>query len=344
MSYNEDRYSRQIRFHSLGDSGQKLLSQSRVTIVGCGALGSMTAMAFARAGIGTIRLIDRDMPELSNLPRQILFDEHDIQNGLPKAAAAKHHLKRINSEITIEETVADLTADNADRLLSNTDCIVDGTDNFETRFLINDFCCREHINWVYGGAIAAEGRVLAIQPRTTACLRCLIPHPPPSGSMPTCETAGIIGPAAYVVGAIQASETIKLLTGVQNVGKEMFVCDLWEGICRTIDLSPLAEVGCPTCKEDDFPWLEKRISGSATVLCGRDAVQVSPPNSTHSVDLASLAKRLESIGPVTVNDWLVRLEIQSDLHVSIFPDGRAIVSGTREETKARSIVSRYLGT
>lgn len=344
MSYNEDRYSRQTRFHSLGTSGQNKLSQSRVTIVGCGALGSMTAMALARAGIGAIRLIDRDIPELSNLPRQVLFDEQDIQKGLPKAAAAKHHLSRINSEITLEETVADLTADNADNLLSNADCIVDGTDNFEARFLINEFCCREQKNWVYGGAIAAEGRVLAIQPGTTACLRCLIPEPPPSGSMPTCETAGIIGPAAYVVGAIQANETIKLLTGAQNVGKEMFVCDLWEGLCRTVDLSPLAAVGCPTCREHDFPWLEKRIGGKATVLCGRDAVQVSPPDGSRPIELESLAKRLATIGPVTANAWLVRLEIQPDLHVSIFPDGRAIVLGTREEAKARSIVSRYLGT
>ncbi|MFM7034925.1 MAG: ThiF family adenylyltransferase [Planctomycetia bacterium] len=343
MPYDHERYSRQVRFAPLGEDGQEKLAHSRVVIVGCGALGGASAMALARAGVGSLRLIDRDLPEISNLPRQVLFDEQDVRDGLPKAVAAKRRLERINGGVAIEAEVADLTRHTADHLLGGADCIVDGTDNFEARFLVNEFACREGIPWVHGGAIGAEGRVLAVRPGETACLRCLIPEPPAAGVLPTCETAGILGPAALVVGAVQAAEAIKLLAGVRRMGNSLLVCDLWEGLWRTIDLSPLAATGCPTCRARDFPWLEGRAGGSAAAICGRHAVQLGG-GAAGSIDLASLAERLRAIGPVTANPWLVRLDVEQGIQLSVFADGRAIVSGTRDESRARAIVSRYVGT
>lgn len=342
MAFDAARYSRQVRFGPLGEAGQERLAQSRVAIVGCGALGSVSALALARAGVGMLRLIDRDLPEVSNLPRQVLFDEQDLRDGLPKAVAAKRQLERINSSLQIEVAVADVSLRNAGRLLEGVDCIVDGTDNFETRFLINEVSCRDRIPWVHGGAIGAEGRVLAVRPGITACLRCLIPDPPSAGSLPTCESAGIIGPAALVVGAVQAAETMKLLVGAADVGNALLACDLWEGAWRRIDLSPLAETGCQTCRQADFPWLEGRRGGVPTALCGRDAVQVVAANAGE-IDLTSLADRLRGVGRVTANPWLVRLDVEPGVQLSVFGDGRVIVTGTREEAKARAIVARYVG-
>lgn len=337
-----ERYSRQVRYAPLGAAGQARLATSRVAIVGLGALGGVSAMALARAGVGMLRLIDRDLPEVSNLPRQILFDEHDIRAGLPKVVAAKRHLEAINSRAAVNVEVADLTPRNAGRLLADVDCIVDGTDNFEARFLINEFACRHGVPWVYGGAIGGEGRVLAVRPGTTACLRCLMPDPPAAGAVATCDTAGIIGPAALVVGAVQAAEAMKLLVGAAGCGNALLACDLWEGMWRTVDLAPLAERGCPTCRGGDFPWLEGRVGGATTVLCGRDAVQVAPA-ATAAMDLEALADRLRSLGPVTVNPWFVRVAIEPGMELSVFQDGRAIVAGTRDEAQARAIVARWLG-
>lgn len=342
MAYDAARYSRQVRFGPLGEVGQERLSRSRLAIVGCGALGSASALALARAGVGMLRLIDRDLPEISNLPRQVLFDEQDVLDGLPKAVAAKRHLERINSDLQVEVEVADLTSSNAARLLGGIDCIVDGTDNFEARFLINEVCCRDRIPWVHGGAIGAEGRVLAVRPGVTACLRCLIPDPPAPGMLPTCESAGIIGPAALVVGAVQAAEAMKVLVGAPDVGNTLLACDLWEGAWRRIDLSPLADAGCPTCRSGDFPWLEGRHGAATTALCGRDAVQVAASGGG-TIDLASFAERLRGVGRVSANPWIVRLEVEPGVRLSVFADGRVIVTGTRDESKARAIVSRYVG-
>ncbi len=340
-SYDADRYSRQTRFAPLGAVGQERLVAARIAVVGCGALGSVVAMALARAGVGFLRLIDRDLPERSNLPRQVLFDEADVAAGLPKAVAAAKCLARINSTVTVEPVVTDLTAANAMDLLSGVDVIVDGTDNFEARFLVNEVACRHGIPWVHGGALGAEGRVLAIIPGKTACLRCLIPDPPAPGSLPTCETAGIIGPAALVVGAVEAAEAIKLVVGPHDTAGRMLVCDLWASAWRTVDLSPLSAAGCPTCRSADFPWLDGRLGGRPTPLCGRDAVQV--PAVVGSVDLAALAERLATVGAVVANRWIVRADVEDGIQLSVFADGRAIVSGTRDEARARGIVSRYLG-
>jgi molybdopterin/thiamine biosynthesis adenylyltransferase len=341
-AFDADRYSRQTRFAPIGSEGQARLAAARVAIVGCGALGSVAAMTLARAGVGSIRLIDRDLPERSNLPRQVLFDEADVAAGLPKAVAAAAQLARINSHASIEPVVADLTAANAERLLADVDVIVDGTDNFETRFLVNEVACRHRVPWVHGGAIGAEGRVMTVVPGRTACLRCLVPEPPAPGALPTCDTAGIVGPAALVVGAVEAAEAIKLLVGeADKAGGKLLVCDLWENVWRTVDLAPLAAAGCDTCRNGDFPWLEGRLGATATPLCGRDAVQV--PASGGAVDLGMIAARLAAVGTVFSNRWIVRAEVEDGIQLSVFADGRAIVSGTREEARARGIVARYLG-
>lgn len=340
--FDADRYSRQTRFAPLGPDGQAKLAAARVAVVGCGALGSVVAMTLARAGVGFLRLVDRDIPEPSNLPRQVLFDEADVAAGLPKAVAAAGRLATINSQIAIEPVVADLSAANAADLLGGCDVIVDGSDNFEARFLVNEVACRSRVPWVHGGAIGAEGRVLAIVPGRTACLRCLIPEPPAAGSLPTCDTAGIIGPAAVVVGAVEAAEAIKLVVGApEAASNRLLVCDLWSNVWRTVDLAPLVAAGCPTCRAADYPWLEGRLGGRPTPLCGRDAVQV--PSAGGGVDLAAVAARLALVGTVVANRWIVRADVEEGIQLAVFADGRAIVTGTREEARARAIVSRYLG-
>jgi molybdopterin/thiamine biosynthesis adenylyltransferase len=341
--FDRDRYSRQTRFAPLGPEGQAKLAAGRVAIVGCGALGAAAALALARAGVGSLRLIDRDVPEPSNLPRQVLFDEADVAAGLPKAVAAAKQLARINAAAALEPVVADLTPANAETLLASVDVIVDGTDNLEARYLVNEVACRSGQPWVHGGAIGAEGRVLTVIPGQTACLRCLVPEPPPPGTLPTCDTAGIIGPAALVVGAVQAAEAIKLLVGVaEATAGRMLACDLWSFEWRVIDLAPLAAAGCPTCRGGDFPWLEGRLGGAALALCGREAVQVAAATAGGRVDLTAIAARLAGVAEVTVNEWILRAEVEPGIRLSVFADGRAIVDGTRDPVRGRGIVARYL--
>lgn len=344
MPFDPLRYSRQVRFAPLGVGGQARLAAAHVAVVGCGALGSVVAMTLVRAGVGRVRIIDRDVPEASNLPRQVLFDEADVAAGLPKAVAAARHLARINGACSIEPVVADLAAVNAAEVLGGVDALVDGTDNFEARFIVNEFACREGIPWVHGGAIGAEGRVLAVLPGTTACLRCLVPEAPAPGVLPTCDTAGVLGPVALVVGAVEAAEAIKILAGATDrVGNRLLVCDLWDNHWRSVDLSPLAVAGCPTCRGGDFPWLEGRTGGQATVLCGRDAVQVAPRPGATGIDLGAFAARMAAVGTVVANPWIVRVTVEGGCELAVFADGRTIVSGTRDEARARGLVARYVG-
>ena len=336
------RYSRQIRFPPVGPEGQARLAAGRVAVLGCGAVGGAAAMPLARAGVGMLRLIDRDLPEASNLPRQICFAEADVAEGLPKAVAAARHLQRINSALVGEPHVVDLTAANALELLDGVDVIVDGTDNLEARYLLNEVACRLGIPWVHGGAVGSEGRVLTVRPGQTACLRCLVPEPPAAGVLPTCDTAGIIGPAAMVVGGVQAAEVIKLLLDqTEATAGRMLAFDLWSGQWRSVDLAPLATTGCPTCRGQDFPWLEGRLGGGVTPLCGREAVQVMAA-SGGSIDLAGLAERLAGVAEVSVNRWMLRARVEPGIELSVFADGRAIVAGTRDEARGRTIVARYL--
>ena len=339
--FDELRFIRQIRYQKLGTDGQQKLSLAHVGIVGCGALGSATAVARTRAGIGNLTIIDRDVPEWSNLPRQLLYTEKDVRDGLPKAIIAARRLKEIDSNSHVISHVADLTAHNISDLLSAVDIIVDGTDNFETRFLMNDFACHENIPWIYGGVIGAEGRVMTVIPGKTACLRCLIPDLPAPGSLPTCDTAGVLGAAVMVVSGIQSAETIKVITdSAQDAESKLFVFDLWDSTWKTVDLRSLSEAGCSSCRGDDHSWLDASRYQTA-ILCGQDAVQFYHPGKTP--DLCNIAKNLSCFGNVTKNKWLVRTEVKPGIVVSVFADGRLIVTGTRDPTQARAIVSKYIG-
>ena len=339
--FDELRFIRQIRYQKLGANGQQKLSQAHVGIVGCGALGSATAVALTRAGVGKLTIIDRDVPEWSNLPRQLLYTEKDVHDGLPKAIIAKKRLKEIDSSLHVISHVTDLTAHNISDLLSAVDIIVDGTDNFETRFLMNDFACHQDIPWIYGGVIGAEGRVMTVIPGETACLRCLMPDLPNPGSLPTCDTAGVLGAAVMVVAGIQTAETIKVITDpAGDTESTLFVFDLWDSTWKTIDLRSLSETGCSSCRGNDHSWLDASRHQTA-ILCGQDAVQFHHPGKIP--DLCNIAKNLSCFGNVTKNKWLVRAEVEPGIVVSVFADGRLIVTGTRDPSQARAIVSKCIG-
>lgn len=336
------RYARQVRFPPLGEEGQQRLTQGRAMICGCGALGSAIADTLVRAGVGTVRIVDRDFVELSNLQRQTLFDEADAAACLPKAVAAAEKLRRINSGVSVEPVVADVDPTNIEQFCAEMDVIVDGTDNFETRFLINDAAVKLGLPWVYGGCVGAEGQTMTILPGETACLRCLMPECPPPGSTPTCDTAGIVGPIVGLIAAIEAVEAIKIMSGNRSsISRHLTVVDLWQNWIRKVDVRGLREqADCPTCKLGQFPWLTGRSMSRTAVLCGRNAVQLSHPESAISLD--DLARRLEGIGQLTRNPFLLRLKVEG-CELTIFPDARAIVSGTDDVRTARAIYARYVG-
>jgi adenylyltransferase/sulfurtransferase len=287
--------------------------------------------------------VDRDFLELNNLQRQVLYDEQDVADGLPKAIAAANKLRRINSEIELEPVVADVTHHNIAKLAGDVDAILDGTDNFATRFLLNDFAVKNGKPWVYGGCIGAEGQSMTILPGETACLACLMADAPPPGTTPTCDTAGIIGPIVGVVASIESAEALKILSGHrETVSRRLTILDLWDNQLRHVDLTTLRQSGdCPVCKHGEFAWLTGERGDASAVLCGRNAVQLSAPPGT-SVSLSELAARLAGVGPMQQNAFLLRL--QADGYVlTVFPDGRAIVGGTNEIATARTVYARYIG-
>jgi len=341
------RYARQVRFAPLGEAGQQALLAGRALVCGCGALGSVIANTLARAGVGYLRIVDRDFLELNNLQRQVLFDEDDLAAGLPKAIAATAKLRRINSQVTIDPHVVDLTPANILELAADIDVIVDGTDNFETRYLMNEAAVKLNIPWVYGGCIGGSGQTMTIVPGDTPCLRCILPEAPPAGSTPTCDTAGILGPAAAIVASLQAAEVIKLLAGPAAsaaINRSLTMIDAWTNEFRRIKLDRLREQGgCPTCKGSDFPWLDGRRGMAPAILCGRNAVQVSPAaENSSAVSLEALAEKLSGLGTVTRNAYLLRARLDPYV-LTIFPDGRAIVAGTDDVSEARSVYARYIG-
>ncbi|HEX3999442.1 MAG TPA: ThiF family adenylyltransferase [Pirellulales bacterium] len=346
MSESLDRYTRQMRYPPIGETGQRRLAAARVLICGCGALGSAAADTLARSGIGRLRIVDRDFVEITNLQRQVLFDEADAAEGLPKAIAAAAKLGRINSAVEVEPLVADVTAGNILALCDGVDLIVDGTDNFETRFLLNEAALRCKIPWIYGGAIGAIGQAMTILPDRPPCLRCVIPESPPPGSMPTCDTAGILASAIHAVSAIQACEAIKILSGnLAAVSRGLTVVDLWENRFRQVGLARLAEQGCATCRDGDFPWLSGRRGSQTAVLCGRNAVQLASPSTDDSSTAASLddlERKLRTVGQVTRNAFLLRFAIDG-YTITLFADGRAIIAGTEDIATARNVYAKYVG-
>jgi len=331
-----ERYSRQILFGGIGAAGQQRLLDARVAVVGCGALGSFQAGALARAGVGFLRIIDRDYVELSNLQRQWLFDQCDVEQGLPKAIAAARKIAAINSDIEVEPAVADLTPSNIDDLLGDVNLILDGTDNFETRYLINDYAVSRRLPWIYGAAVGSYGITMPVLPGSTACLRCIYPEPP-GGAQPTCETSGVLGPITALIASLQVSEAFKLLCGAE-VSRKITTVDVWSGEIRQVAQPPPDE-RCPACGRREFPYLngERR---SPVSLCGRNAVQIH--ERSRPLDLADLAERLAPLGIVRANEFALRFEMPPYL-LTIFPDGRAIVKGTTDVGVARSLYARYVG-
>ena len=334
------RYSRQERFAPIGANGQQQLSQARVLVCGCGALGSMIAERLARAGVGAIRLVDRDWVELSNLQRQTLFTEHDAELARPKAVAAAEHLARINSQLEVEGVVEDLSFETIAGLARDCQLILDGTDNFETRFLLNDYCVAHHIPWVHGGCLGGSGQVLSVLPGETACFRCLVPELPPREALETCDSAGVLGPAVGLIACLQAAEALKILSGNRDaVCRRLMVVDTWSTDLRLIALAKHA--ACPACGAGNFPFLNGQIRSEAAVLCGKNAVQVISPGAGQS-SLPQLAVKLRSLGSVDENAYYVRLKLP-DYCVTIFRGGRTVVEGTTLVHEAKNVLSRTLG-
>jgi molybdopterin-synthase adenylyltransferase len=338
----EDRYVRQARYAPLGEEGQRRLAAGHALICGCGALGSTIANTLVRAGVGTVRIADRDFVELSNLGRQTLFDEADAAAGTPKAVAAAEKLRRINSAVAVEPVVADVNPANVEKLCEGIGVILDGTDNFETRFLLNDVSVKSGIPWIYGGCVGAEGQTMTILPGATPCLRCLMETCPPWGSTPTCDTAGILGPIVGVIASIQAMEAIKILSGNSSaVSKSLTAIDLWHNRLRPLVANNLREAtDCPACKKREFPWLAGREGSRSAVLCGRDAVQITPPGAAASLD--ELAARLSPHFQLVKNAYLLRFRAENN-EITLFADGRAIIGGTDDISAARSIYAKYIG-
>jgi adenylyltransferase/sulfurtransferase len=297
-----------------------------------------------RAGVGHLTLIDRDYVELHNLQRQSLFAEEDVAEHMPKAAAAARRLEAINGEIDVRPEITDLHAGNAERLLADADIVIDGTDNFETRYLINDVAVKRGIPWVYGGVISSGGTTMTIRPGDTPCLRCVFPDPPDPGTAPTCDTAGVIGPAVQIVAAIQAAEAMKLIVGdLEATNQSLLSFDVWSLVAQRVPL-PARDPNCPTCGRRQFTFLDRTRPSQTTQLCGHDAVQVLVTPAL-ALDLNSLAERLRPSGKVMVNRFLLRFDDPVTGHeLTVFPDGRAIVKGTTDPTAARSLYAKYIGT
>ena len=336
-----ERYSRQILFSGIGREGQRQLLQSRAVIIGCGALGSAHAESLARAGVGKLRIVDRDFVEASNLQRQTMFTERDADERIPKAVAAANHIREINGEIEVDSQIADVNHSNIERLIKDCDVVLDGTDNFATRYLINDACVKHEINWIYGAAVGSYGVTMTIRPHQTPCLRCVFEEAPPAASAPTCDTAGVIMPIISVVAAVQVAEAIKLLTGqTEDLHRALMQFDVWRNEWRKINPGPPSP-DCPTCAVGRFETLEAASGEFAAVLCGRDAVQISPAQVTQ-LNLRELAERLRVTGEVKFNDYLLRFRT-GDFELTVFQDARSIIRGTSEITTARSLYAKYIG-
>ncbi len=335
------RYSRQTLFEGIGPEGQARLIASRVALVGCGALGTVQASLLVRAGVGALRIIDRDFVEESNLQRQILFDEEDVRAVMPKAVAAERKLKSVNSLVKVEGLVEDLNAATIVRLLEGFDLVVDATDNFDARFLLNDFAVKNGIPWIYGACVGSYGLTFPILPGETACLRCVFESAPPPGLSPSCDTAGVIGPVVGAIASLQAAEALKILTGRrERVDRRITAIDLWENRHDVISL-PERDPQCPCCGRREFAYLEGASGADSTTLCGRNSVQIRRRDGGR-LDLEALARRLAAVGSVETNRFLVRADIDA-YRLTVFADGRAIVGGTSDPAIAKSIYARYVG-
>ena len=367
------RYHRQMLLPGIGQAGQQRLLEAHALIVGCGALGTMIADAFTRAGVGRLTIVDRDTVELTNLQRQVLFDEEDVASMAPKAEAARRKLERINSDVVITGIVDDFSARNAERYCNDVDVILDGLDNFETRYLLNDLAVKRGVPYVYGGAVGTTGMSMVILPhsqcrtgdgasrigwtddQSSPCLRCIFPEAPPPGTTPTCDTAGVLGSAVAIVAAHQVAQAIKLLVGdLAALDRSLLSIDLWRNETRRLDVSS-ARAGetCPCCALGLFDALAGGTADTATSLCGRNAVQITPPHKASgsiAINLTDLAERLSAHGSFHVTDFVLHgtfaYERGADggrMEITVFRDGRAMVKGAGDTAAARSVYARYIG-
>jgi molybdopterin-synthase adenylyltransferase len=338
-----EKYSRQILFREIGEAGQQRLLEASAAIVGCGALGTVAANLLARAGVGRLRIIDRDFVEASNLQRQTLFEERDARDALPKAVAAERRLRAINSEIAVEGFVADLTPKNALELLGGFPLIVDGTDNFETRLLLNDAAIAMNVPWIYTAAVGSYGVTMTIRPGTTACLACLLEDAGGAASLgaeDTCDTVGVLNAAAGVMASIESSEAIKLLAGrPEALNGRLVSCDVWSGKFQSIRVK--RNSNCRACVQRNLVYLEGEAQPEIT-MCGRNSVQIHERG--RKLDLAELRRRLTNAANSSVrsNEFLLRFQVEA-YEVTVFADGRAVIQGTKDPAVARSLYSRYIG-
>jgi molybdopterin/thiamine biosynthesis adenylyltransferase len=334
-----ERYSRQMLFRGVGPEGQSKLAAARIAVVGCGATGSALASLLARAGVGTIRIIDRDYVEPSNLQRQALFDEADATESLPKAIAAARRIAAFNSQIVIEPRVADLTPANIEALLQDIPLVLDGTDNFETRYLLNDFAVQHGLPWIYTAAVGSYGVTLNVLPGKTACLACIFPDQP-RGAFETCETAGILNSAVNLAASVSATEALKLLVGASDrLRRTLLSFDVWLNQ-RTEIAAAKPRLGCRACGQHDFIHLAGEGRPPIT-LCGRNSVQIHERQ--RPVDFAEMNQRLRPHGSVRYNDFVLKF-LRDPFEITLFPDGRAIIKGTTDTAIARSLYARYVGS
>ena len=371
MSHELERYHRQMLLPGFGEAGQRRLLESTALVVGCGALGTVIANMLARAGVGHLVIVDRDFIEITNLQRQVLFDEDDVANAIPKAVAAKNKIAKINSQVKVTAIVDDVNHTNIESLagINNpdygpVDIIVDGVDNFETRYLANDCAVKHGIPYIYGGAVGTVGASYAILPHTqngdaawesggdgnraTPCLRCIFEQAPPPGLNPTCDTAGVIGPAVSIISNYQVAEAIKVLTGnLDKVSPTMLNFDLWANTFRQFKVARAYDVGdCQCCKHRNFEFIDGKFGSSTTTLCGRNAVQLTQKAKGDKLDFSEIAKRLESHGSVVANKFMLRADIVDNgnpYELTLFTDGRAIVKGTKEANVAKGVYAKYVG-
>lgn len=335
-----ERYKRQITFHGMGEAAQKKLLDSRVTIIGMGALGSVIANNLCRSGVGFMRIIDRDVVERTNLQRQILFDENDADEELPKVEASFNHLHKINSEIEIEPVAIDINPSNIERYIEDVDLVIDGTDNFETRFLINEACHKHNKNWIYGGVVASGGATMDILFGDGPCLRCLMPDMPEPGSYETCTTVGVINSITGIIGSYEANEALKILTGADDeVSKKYLAIDIWDNSIDQISVSK--DPDCPVCGKGEYELLNKPASSYSTSLCGHDSWQIVP-DGQFKLNLEDIGARLDKLGEVNVSKFVLSFG-DGKVRFKLFPDGRAIIDNVPDVTAAKNIYSEYIG-
>jgi molybdopterin/thiamine biosynthesis adenylyltransferase len=338
------RYHRQMLLPQIGDAGQQRLAASRVLLIGCGALGTTIADQLVRAGVGHLTIADRDIVELTNLQRQTLFDESDAANELPKAIAAANRLRAVNSSIEVSPIVTDVHSGNIEDIVKvGFDLILDGTDNVQTRYLINDVSVKHAIPWIYGGAVGTEGRVMVVAGKGAPCLRCIFPVPSDPAELQSCDTTGVLGMAAGIVGAYQSIEALKILTGAAD-SNVLMRFDFWTPRVNFISIADAKTVDCPCCGQREFEFL-KAANNMGAALCGRNAVQVSPVGNNR-IDLDQMARKLASAGEVQRTPYFVRCRLSDPPSVSltIFPDGRSLIQGITEIARARSLHARFVGS